>query len=273
MPHRLPIEDNAGDVIGKAMRGLCFGDSELAAKAGVAPEAVQRARKNRSDEATLRAIAPALRLGADALVALARNAWYPQPVVFADGFAMFTTDFEGMGVNAYLVWDPRTKRAAAFDTGATAAPLLQEAAKRGLKIEFILLSHSHDDHIADLATLRTQTGAPVWASEREPIAGGKTFAEGHVFPLGDVTLRTLSTWGHSEGGATYVVTGLSRRLAIVGDSLFASSMGGGMVSYADAYRNNVEKILRLPEATVLACGHGPLTTVGEEKRHNPFFTA
>ena len=94
-----------------------------------------------------------------------------------------------------------------------------------------------------------------------------------MFELGDVGIRTLSTWGHSEGGTTYVVTGLSRRLAIVGDSLFASSMGGGMVSYADAYRNNVEKILRLPEATVLACGHGPLTTVGEEKRHNPFFSA
>jgi glyoxylase-like metal-dependent hydrolase (beta-lactamase superfamily II) len=69
-----------------------------------------------------------------------------------------------------------------------------------------------------------------------------------------------------------VVKGLERRLGVVGDSLFAASMGGGMVSYSDQYRNNVDQILTLPDDTILACGHGPLTTVGEEKEHNPFFT-
>ena len=63
------------------------------------------------------------------------------------------------------------------------------------------------------------------------------------------------------------------RKAVVGDSIFAGSMGGGMVSYADALKNNKEQILTLPDETVIAPGHGPLTTVGEEKRNNPFFTA
>ena len=67
------------------------------------------------------------------------------------------------------------------------------------------------------------------------------------------------------------MTGLARPIAIVGDSLFAGSMGGGNVSYRDALRNNVEKILTLPEETIISPGHGPMTTVGEEKRHNPFF--
>ena len=79
------------------------------------------------------------------------------------------------------------------------------------------------------------------------------------------------TSGHSPGGMTYVVMGLERPIAVVGDSLFAGSMGGGNVSYEDAIRNNREKILNLPDETIVCPGHGPLTTVGKEKRENPFF--
>ena len=70
---------------------------------------------------------------------------------------------------------------------------------------------------------------------------------------------------------TYVVTGLSRPIAIVGDSIFAGSMGGGNVSYHDALQNNADKILSLQDKTIICPGHGPMTTVGEEKQHNPFF--
>ena len=268
---QLPLEDNAGDVISKAMRGADLGDTALGRLAGVSPEAVQAARKNQGDEATLRAIAPPLQLGTEALLAMARGGWLPRPVAFPDGFAMATTPFHDMTVNAYLVWDPTTKQAAAFDTGATAEPLLATLRRYGLKLEFIFLTHTHHDHIADLVTLIKTAHAPVWASEREPIAGGHSFGEGKTFEVGALRIHTLSTWGHSRGGASYVVNGLAHPLAIVGDSLFASSMGGGMESYPDAHRNNVEKVLRLPAATVLACGHGPLTTVGEELEHNPFF--
>jgi glyoxylase-like metal-dependent hydrolase (beta-lactamase superfamily II) len=72
---------------------------------------------------------------------------------------------------------------------------------------------------------------------------------------------------------TYFIQGLSQPVAIVGDSMFAGSMGGGMVSYADALRNNREQILTLPDATIICSGHGPLTTVGEQKQANPFFAA
>jgi len=60
-------------------------------------------------------------------------------------------------------------------------------------------------------------------------------------------------------------------VAVVGDSLFAGSMGGGMISYFEALENNRAKVFSLPNETVLCPGHGPLTTVGEEKQHNPFF--
>jgi len=68
-----------------------------------------------------------------------------------------------------------------------------------------------------------------------------------------------------------VCTGLARPVAIVGDSMFAGSMGGGSVSYKDAVQNNFEKILTLPDDTIICPGHGPMTSVGEEKKHNPFF--
>ncbi|MFT3828682.1 MAG: MBL fold metallo-hydrolase [Opitutaceae bacterium] len=267
----LPLEDNSGDVISKAMRGHDLGDTGLARRAGVSPEAVQLARKNKGDEATLRALAPSLRLNAAALVALQRGAWYPRPVSFPDGFTMATTPFGDMTVNAYLVWDPASRRAALFDTGASARPLLEEIEKRQLVLEAVFLTHTHRDHIADLAAVLGRHRVPVWTSEREPLAGGRTFAEGSLHQLGALRVHTLSTWGHSPGGASYVIEGLAHPLAIVGDSIFASSMGGGMESYAAAWKNNAEKILRLPAETVLACGHGPLTTVGEELAHNPFF--
>lgn len=268
----LPLEDNAGDVIGKAMRGCNLGDTAVARLAGIDPEAVQAARKNKGSEATLRAIAPHLRLGADALVAMSRGEWQPAPVSFPDGFLMATTQFEDMTVNACLVWDPASRHAAIFDTGADVSELLETIRARSLKLDFVALTHTHHDHVADLVSVLRAYQVPVWASEREPIAGGRTFAEGHGFELGALRIGTLSTWGHSRGGATFVVAGLAHPLAIVGDSLFASSMGGGMVSHDDAWKNNVEKILRLAPDTVLACGHGPLTTVGEELAHNPFFT-
>jgi glyoxylase-like metal-dependent hydrolase (beta-lactamase superfamily II) len=70
---------------------------------------------------------------------------------------------------------------------------------------------------------------------------------------------------------TYVVTGSYRPIAVVGDALFAGSMGGGSVSYEDALQTNRGEIFSLPDSTTLCPGHGPMTSVAEEKEHNPFF--
>ena len=138
-------------------------------------------------------------------------------------------------------------------------------------LDAVLLTHAHTDHIADLARLEKGTGAPVYISERESIPGAETISEGQEFNVGNLKVKALLTWGHSRGGITFFVTGLARPVAIVGDSIFAGSMGGGNVSYKDALRNNIEKILTLPDETIICPGHGPMTTVGEEKRSNPFF--
>ena len=89
--------------------------------------------------------------------------------------------------------------------------------------------------------------------------------------VGAIQLNSLHTHGHSVGGLTYLMDGLPCPVAIVGDALFAGSMGGGMVSYADALETNREKIMTLPDHCVICPGHGPMSTIGEEKKYNPFF--
>ena len=267
---QIPLEDNFTDVIGKAMRGLNLADSVVAERAHLDVKMVQSVRSGEVDEVALQAIAPVLGLHGGALAAMARMYWTPG-IVQVDGLAQFNTVFEDMTVNAYLVWDPATRDAALFDTGSDASDALQFAEDNGLRIGSILLTHTHGDHIFDLDRVREKTRAAAFVGDREPLKGAESFEPGRTFQIGSLRVETRLTWGHSKGGITYVVAGLARPVAVVGDAVFASSMGGGGISYADALRTNRAEILTLSDETVLCPGHGPMTTVGEEKAHNPFF--
>lgn len=270
---RIPLEDNFNDVINKAQRGLNISDEELAKRADVALEDLTAVKSGKPIDAVLRRVARHLRLSPAALEDLAYKRWYPQLPDFPKGFAVFNTPFEDMTVNSYLVWDGRAKVAVAFDTGANCQAMLDLIHAERLTVRYIFITHTHEDHIADLPRLAGETKAEVWASELEPapIAGAKTFKENAHFHFGALSLKTLFTFGHSPGMTTFFISGLSWPLAVVGDSIFASSMGGSATHFADQYRNNREKIFTLPRDTVLACGHGPLTTLAQEKHHNPFF--
>ena len=266
----IPLEDNIGDIIGKAQRGLRISDTELAEKARVNSANVHKLREGDFDELTVWRVAPILGLAARALCDLAGGTWHPEKIEI-EGLAQFTTHYHGMGVNAYLVWDPKSREAVVFDTGADCSEILGRINKEKLAVKLILLTHAHADHIADLARLVKETGAPVYLSEKESAPIAQPISEGKTFRVGKLKIESRLTWGHSPGGMTYVVTGLKKPIAVVGDSLFAGSMGGGNVSYDDALKNNLEKILTLPDETILCPGHGPMTTVGEEKEHNAFF--
>lgn len=270
---RIPLEDNFNDVVNKAQRGLKLSDADLAKRAEISAADLAAVKSGKPIIAVLRRIARHLRLSPDALEELAEKAWYPEQPLFPRGFAAFNTPYEDMTVNSYLIWDPRERVAAAFDTGATAQGMLDLAHAEGLAVRYVFLTHTHEDHIADLERLVRETKAEVWASELEPapLPGAKTFKENAHFHLGTLAVKTLFTTGHSPGQTTYFVTGLSWPLAVVGDSLFAASMGGSADRYLEQYENNKKKILTLPRDTVLACGHGPLTTLAQEKIHNPFF--
>lgn len=270
MSSPIPLEDSHLDIIGKVRRGLGLSDADLLAKAGITEAELADVDSGNPDAPALAKVAAVLDLNVAALAAAARRAWAPAPVSL-DGLAPFNTTFDDMTVNAYLVWDPASREAVAFDTGADATGLLDFAREHGLSIRLILLTHTHEDHVADLARLIEVTDAPAWVNHREPVTGAQPFTEGQTFTVGSLRIESFLTSGHSVGGTTFVVHGLARPLAIVGDAIFAGSMGGGKISFPDALANNRRHILSLPDDTVLAPGHGPLTTVGEEKAHNPFF--
>lgn len=270
----IPLEDLYNDVISKSMRGLGLSDADVAAKAGVNVEAVTAAKSGRADDAVLLKIAPVLQLDGPALVTMAHAAWAPLDIQL-DGLAQFNTTYHDMTVNAYLVWDTESKNAIAFDTGADASPMIEFIEKNGLNLSLIFLTHTHGDHIQDLAKLSADGAVTSFVNEAEscPGAGVKTFKLGDTesWESGSLRIEPRATHGHSKGGVTYLVRGLKQPVAIVGDALFASSMGGGMVSYADALATNRMEIFTLPDNTIVCPGHGPLTTVGEEKEHNPFY--
>ena len=270
---QIPLEDTFADVIGKAQRGLKLSDDALAAAAGIPAAALAGVKGGTFDPAALSSLAPILGLNAEALVALGAGDYKPAAVALR-GLECFNTPFEDMTVNSYLVRDEATKEAAAFDTGADATPVLDFLGKHGLTLKYLFLTHTHGDHILELDRLVEKTGTPVFVGSREPsLEGTEPFQAGRSFQLGRLSIGTRLTWGHAQGGITYVVAGLEKPLAVVGDAVFAGSMGGGAVSWADALRTNREEILTLPDDTILAPGHGPLTTVGEQKRANPFLAA
>jgi len=268
----LPLEDLFNDVIAKSQRGLGLSDETLAQMTGVSVDALRDAKQGTVDEAVLRALAIPLQLHAESLIAMAKQAWLPAPVEL-DGLAQFNTTWHDMTVNAYVLWDPATLQAVAFDTGATAKPMVDFIESKGLKLELLLLTHTHSDHIADINSLRTAGAKRVLVNEREPLDGAESFSVGSEtgWTVGSLRIQPRNTYGHSKGGTTFVVTGLGKPVAVVGDALFSSSMGGGMVSFADALATNRKEIFPLADDTLVCPGHGPLTTIGEEKANNPFY--
>jgi len=267
----IALEDFYEDIIGKAARGLGIGKTELAERSGVNIESITSLLDGKVNETSIRSIAPVLALDPEKLVISALKQWRPR-VRSVSGLFQANTPYHDMLVNAFLLWDEKSNKAAVFDTSTNIGPILEQICKQKLTIEGIFLTHTHGDHIACLEELKQKTGNPqVFVHALEAIDDSNLIEEGFNQSLGNLKLRTLHTHGHSQGGMTYVIEGLETPIAVVGDAMFAGSMGGGMVSYADALQTNRDKIMTLPDETILCPGHGPMTTVGEEKRHNPFF--
>ncbi len=187
---------------------------------------------------------------------------------------VFTTAGDGMAVNCYLVWDEVTRDAALFDTGFDAKPILNCIAENQLVLRHIFITHSHYDHVEALPKIRE-----AWlkvrlhsGSKNAPVDQRNKPSE--IVHLGGLRITHRETPGHAEDGVTYIVGNWQEdapHVAIVGDAIFAGSIGRGNQSWDLARQKVHEQILSLPPGTLICPGHGPLTTVAEEKEHNPFF--
>lgn len=265
----IPLEDNFNDVLAKALQGSGWSVETAAKRSGLGKQDVQELLAGHFSEAPARAMAAALGLKADAVAGLARGHHHPE-VEAPGNLRAVTTNFGDMTVNAYILWDAVNHDAAVFDTGAAAEPILEVVRAHELNVVGIFLTHSHADHIHALAELKHAFDTDAWSSEFEPVRGTRTFRPGDLFNAGRHFIRTRHTPGHSPGGATFVIEGATVAAAIVGDALFAGSIGGVRSGYAEALANIRREIMTLADDTILCPGHGPLTTVGLEKVHNPF---
>jgi hydroxyacylglutathione hydrolase len=266
---KIPLEDLFEDIIGKAQRGLKLSDDEVAAKSGLAPSTLNRLRTGSGTRAEVDALARALELKPEALWQSFQRSWEPE-AVNVDGLEQVNTDMLGFTVNTYLVWDPSSRSCALFDAGIEPAVLFSIRDRRDLKVESIFITHTHEDHVAALKEIVAKTSARVFGPSLESVSGATAVQEGNHFEIGKLKVEARLTNGHSPGGISYIVEGLTVPVAVVGDSLFAGSMGGAPNAYAQALANNREKLMTLPDDTVLCPGHGPVSTVGEERQHNPF---
>ena len=265
------LEDNYEDILAKAMRGRKIGKYMLAELAKVSKSEIERLLAGEIIESIISKIAPVLKLDVEKLLIAANKHWSPRSVD-TNGVKKFVSDFGEMSVNAYAVFDQDSKKTLIFDTGTDCNSLISFIEEDGLKVDSILLTHTHRDHIYCLEQLKSHfLGVDIFVHKSEQLSGTIAIEENFKLQMGAIQLNALHTYGHSVGGLTYLMDGLPCPVAIVGDALFAGSMGGGMVSYQDALRNNREKIMTLTDPTVICPGHGPMSTIGEEKNYNPFF--
>jgi hydroxyacylglutathione hydrolase len=269
------LEDHAGDIIRKArsMAGVPVGAA--AAKVGLAIEPYRALERSGVIPAgvNVRAVAELVGLNGAKLEQLA-SGWRPKPVEVARwrSLSVVTTAEDDMSVNCFLVWDDATRAAALFDTGFDPKAVIAEVERRQLDLEHIFITHGHSDHVDGLPLLQKRFSA----SRLHWKGGGATHClnAGTEIQVGPLRVTHRPTPGHATDGVTYVITGWAGAapvVAVVGDALFAGSAGLSPAGWEVARRAVVEEVLSLPGETLICPGHGPLTTVAEERAHNPFF--
>ncbi len=268
------FEDTWRDIILKAIRGQ---QVDIASLKELSPlekaSLLSLIEKGIFHKKALLLLAPLLHLHPQKLLQIALHPHQQNIPALSPNFNRFTTSYHGMQVNSYLVWSEENKKAIAFDTGADLTPLLKTLTRHHLQLSAVFLTHGHGDHIAQRQELRRLTGATAWIDQHDLVADTHPFPPHYYYQLDSTTsIEARPTPGHSPGGTTFVIHGISPLIAIVGDALFAGSVGGIPPSSYHAALEAIRKnILSLSDDTIIAPGHGPLTTVGEEKRNNPFF--
>ncbi|HEX5068625.1 MAG TPA: MBL fold metallo-hydrolase [Vicinamibacterales bacterium] len=197
--------------------------------------------------------------------------------------------------NGYVVTCERTRQAVVIDPGDEAGELLASVANDRAKVQAILLTHAHLDHVTGVAQVKQSTGAPIWIHRDDLFLYNGVVEQGRMFgfrvspqpaidrfynpgePIlfGDAVVDVYETPGHSPGGVCLAIgaTTEAPRDLFVGDTLFAGSIGrtdlpgGDLTTLLESIRG---VLFKFPDESRVYSGHGPATTIGEERRTNPF---
>jgi len=271
------LEDSIGDILRKARTSNQAPVEAAAHAAGIPVAEYQSFENGGKAPAPLRwaNLGQLLRINGPRLQRQ-HDGWRPAPADLSRWreIRVVTTQGDDMSVNAFLIWDEVTRDAAVFDTGFDAAPLLALLRDNQLTLRHVFITHSHADHVAGLAVLREHhPRARVHSSSRNAPVDQRN-RPNECVQLGSLRISHRDTPGHAEDGVTYVVGNWPEdapHVAIVGDALFAGSIGGAR-EHLDLARQRIrDQVFSLPPDTLVCPGHGPLSTVGEEQSHNPWF--
>jgi len=193
--------------------------------------------------------------------------------------------------NCSIIGDEATREAMVIDPGDEIQSILALVRKHNLQVKQIVITHAHIDHVGGAMKLRAATGAPIllnqndydllkmldvqaaWIGMRSPgkVDIDQNIGQSDTVKAGGLTANILLTPGHTEGSVCLYFP--SEKKLIAGDTLFAGSIGrtdlpGG--SFEKIIDSLHDKLLALPDETIVIPGHGPVTTIGEEREHNPF---
>jgi glyoxylase-like metal-dependent hydrolase (beta-lactamase superfamily II) len=191
--------------------------------------------------------------------------------------------------NCYIVWDEDKKEGAVIDPGDDADNILKVVKELGIKIKYILATHGHFDHVGAVAPLRRELKVEFLAHKddfffiengenaanrwgvaiEQPPKPDRFIDDGEKIMVGNFEMEVLHTPGHSPGGVSF----LNDSMVFAGDTLFQGSIGRTDFrkgSIEDLSKSIKTRLYTLPDDTLVYTGHGPVTTIGDEKKYNAF---
>lgn len=280
----MTLEDTFCDVVKKARLGRGQSVAQAAATAHLQKDEWERLERGARcpSEREVYAMARALDLKGEALAAVSVQGWVPAPSPEWVSSLVVTVhgSIGGYEVKGYVLSDPHTRQAVFIDTAYNATAMLATLTAHNLTLVGMCLTHGHRDHADGVDRIVSEWRVPVYLGPGDvPLLPWTPSVESvvvpddqHVIDAGDLKVTCVATPGHTPGGFCYTVHSHGRTLCFVGDTLFAGSVGRSnpFSLYADHLISVRQRVLRLDPSTVLLPGHGPPTTVKEERMYNPF---
>jgi glyoxylase-like metal-dependent hydrolase (beta-lactamase superfamily II) len=280
VPDLLPLEDELGDVLEKALVRMGMAEEELGLRAGVPLVKIRDAIDYRSDLTAeeLRRLAAVLELNEVGLCALGCGR-YPRPEIAGLPFCIWPLSMaHGIGVaNAYVVAGDPGEAGVLFDTGAGIGALRAVWPAAVQELAAVFLTHVETEHAGGLCEVVSRFGVEAAFVPRGSAAPcGRETSEGDVKTCAGLEVTVFTTPGHAAAHNCYLVRKpdlrSGRALLVSGDLIFAGSAGGAYFCQRQL-RIHLRRVLEaVPRCTVIAPGHGPMTTVEHELRFNPFLT-